>query len=193
MQPYKHAIFVACPSPNLRPVQFNNMRVAIFLTILSTFVSFTAAAYPAAYAARAVPSKRYASPAVYAARSAPSKRYASPVEPRAVNHPSARYVNRAQPSAHYEAREPAPAPSKRASRRDVHEQTALVNIDSILCPYGMAACPVNPTPALPKSLDEWAGLEHECVEFETDLQSCGGCASIDKRCVDIIPPQVSWR
>jgi len=79
------------------------------------------------------------------------------------------------------AREPSPPkPSKRAlAVRDTDEQTALNDWDATLCPAGMSACPVELTTSLPKTLAEWAELDHECVELETDLQSCGGCASID--------------
>lgn len=147
------------------------MHVALFLTVLSTIIGFAVAASPAAYAARSEPSKRYGGSPV--------------IEARAPSQPSGGVVRRAQPSARYAARQPAPEASKRAFRRDMREQTAVVSIDSILCPYQMSACPVNPAPTLPKSLAEWTEVGHECVEFDTDLQSCGGCASIDKMYVAV--------
>lgn len=120
-----------------------------------------------------------ASPVAYGARSAASKRFASPVEARAASHPSARHEARElKPSARYVARGPHPSATPR--RRAADEQTALASMDAMLCPFNMSACPVGAVSSLPKTLAEWSEVEHECVEFMTDLQSCGGCASLDK-------------
>lgn len=134
---------------------------------------------------RAQPSARYKarSPqpsARYEARSPqPSARY----EARSPQ-PSARHEARSpQPSARHElnARSPQPSLKRDAVRRDMNEQTALMDLDAFLCPFRMSACPVEPTSTLPTTLAEWSLLDYECVEFDTDLQSCGGCSSIDIR------------
>jgi len=138
------------------------MQPVLFLAVLSILACLVSAA----------------SPAAYGARSEPSKRFASPVEARAASHPSARHeARRLEPSARYVARGPHPSAAPR--RRAADEQTALASMDARLCPFGMSACPVSAVSSLPKTLAEWSEIEHECVEFMTDLQSCGGCASLD--------------
>lgn len=173
--------FVRSPSHTLY-TRFK-MRVALFLTVLSAIVGFVAAASPAAYAARGVPSgtppSRRAPTPSGIGRRAPGPSGIPRREPK----PSG-IVRRAPGPSGIPRRAPAPSGSperKRTAPREMKEQTAMVSLDSILCPYRMSACPVNPTSTIPKSLAEWAEIEHECVEFATDLQSCGGCASIDER------------
>jgi len=55
----------------------------------------------------------------------------------------------------------------------------MEDLNDMLCPFDMSACPVEPSSDFPKTLAEWSALGYECVEFDNDLQSCGGCASVD--------------
>jgi len=152
------------------------MRSTLFFVILSILTALVAAS-PFIEKRAPHPSARYVPRAAQ-----PSARYV----PRAAQ-PSARYVARAsQPSARHEARgsqpsarSPQPSAKRDVARRAINEQNPLTNANAVLCPFRMSACPVDPLPSLPKSLAEWSGIDHECVEFETDLQSCGGCASLD--------------
>ena len=189
---------------------FSTMRCALLLVVLALVVDYVTAVSPVVIA-RSKPSKRFASPVEaraphkpsprFVARSKPSPRFVPRSKPsprfearskpsprlEARSKPSPRFVARSKPSPRFEARGEHPEPSKRPHpRRDMEEQTAFNDLNAMLCPSGLSACPVESTATLPKTLAEWATLDHECVELETDLQSCGGCASIDTRCVSLL-------
>ncbi|KZT08785.1 uncharacterized protein LAESUDRAFT_676206 [Laetiporus sulphureus 93-53] len=46
-----------------------------------------------------------------------------------------------------------------------------------LCPLSMSACPISSS--VPLSLMEWIEQGFECVDLSEDLNSCGGCGSVD--------------
>ena len=84
-------------------------------------------------------------------------------------------------------------PTRRMGQRKVKKAEPLKKKDysSFLCPGGSVACPVyngdDVTPesvdALEKSLSslaDWFKMGFECVELETELNSCGGCLAMGK-------------
>ena len=85
----------------------------------------------------------------------------------------------------------APQPSRRMGKRKVAKAEVMAKKDysSFLCPGGSVACPVytgeEVTPAsisaLESSLDslaDWFKVGFECMELETELNSCGGCLAL---------------
>ncbi|ORX37778.1 hypothetical protein BD324DRAFT_650324 [Kockovaella imperatae] len=84
----------------------------------------------------------------------------------------------------------APAASKRMGKRKVKKSAPMAKKDysSFLCPGGSVACPVHVgdiTPAtvtsLQSSLDtlaDWFKVGFECMELDTELNSCGGCLAL---------------
>jgi hypothetical protein len=98
---------------------------------------------------------------------------------------------------------PADAPSKlqprqpQVSRRmgqrrsKVKEMPKKKDYSQFLCPGGSVACPIPPsslsdiTPASIETLTEsltslgdWFKVGFECIEMETELNSCGGCLAL---------------
>lgn len=82
-------------------------------------------------------------------------------------------------------------PTRRMGMRKVKKSEPLKKKDysSFLCPGGSVACPVyagdEVTPesitTLDKSLGslaDWFKVGFECVELETELNSCGGCLAL---------------
>ncbi|EIN13865.1 hypothetical protein PUNSTDRAFT_95251 [Punctularia strigosozonata HHB-11173 SS5] len=63
------------------------------------------------------------------------------------------------------------------ARRDVAVQNNLVapDLSTFLCPSDTHACPIDNSP-MPATLLDWM---YECVDFATDLTSCGGCSALD--------------
>ncbi|KAH7923883.1 hypothetical protein BV22DRAFT_1014427 [Leucogyrophana mollusca] len=130
---------------------------------------------------------------------APSKRHVDARAPEPA--PSKRYVNARAPEPapskrHVDARAPLPAPSKRApnpapsKRSEVNQkrtvdQSIMVpskvhNFGIEYCPKDHSACPVFSQPGnMPRTAAEWEDVSYECVDFEADLRSCGGCSSLD--------------
>ena len=101
--------------------------------------------------------------------------------------PSKRLVVR-QPAPSKRLMDRAPAPSKRVAedsavpqKRSIDEQH-VVGMDSQrgFCLDGLMACPVLSTPGqFPHTFAEWQAVGFECVDFAADLNSCGGCSSLD--------------
>ncbi|KAK7695107.1 hypothetical protein QCA50_002297 [Cerrena zonata] len=97
------------------------------------------------------------------------------------------------PSRAYEARSPipsralearAPKPSRAFDRRSTleEEQIAMSEeemISNALCPYALTACPNNPN-SRPTSIESWLREGFECVDVQSDLNSCGGCATVSE-------------
>jgi hypothetical protein len=69
---------------------------------------------------------------------------------------------------------------RNVSKRNVAEQNSLVvpDLSVLLCPSGTHACPLDDSP-MPVTLLDWM---YECVDFSSDLTSCGGCSALDHRC-----------
>ncbi|OWZ69153.1 hypothetical protein AYX15_00003 [Cryptococcus neoformans] len=85
----------------------------------------------------------------------------------------------------------APQPSRRmgATKRSKKiEPLKKKDYSSFLCPGGSVACPIpgdevspSSVEALEKSLNslaDWFKVGFECVELETELNSCGGCLAL---------------
>ncbi|RSH92951.1 hypothetical protein EHS25_008399 [Saitozyma podzolica] len=86
---------------------------------------------------------------------------------------------------HYNVLVDTPAPSsspsggsrKRSDRATIPITLGLGHVDPARCPSGMMACPVTtmtPFEAANVSADE----EFDCVEWQDDLYSCGGCSTM---------------
>ncbi|WVQ97100.1 hypothetical protein IAU59_004210 [Kwoniella sp. CBS 9459] len=89
----------------------------------------------------------------------------------------------------------APQPSRRMGAQKRAKRTAepvaKKDYSSFLCPGGSVACPITP-PSLEqitpesaaklesslKSLADWFKVGFECVELDTELNSCGGCLAL---------------
>lgn len=86
-----------------------------------------------------------------------------------------------------------PIPSKRMGQRKVKKSVPLKKKDysSFLCPGGSVACPIPPpnlsdiTPRTVETLDsslnslaDWFKVGFECVELDSELNSCGGCLAL---------------
>ncbi|KAJ3473835.1 hypothetical protein NLI96_g12799 [Meripilus lineatus] len=96
---------------------------------------------------------------------------------------------------HHWKREPYPSPKpghpheykKRAEQETVVTPPHDGDFSRDLCPYGMTACPINAvqghTCSKPTSLLDWIREGFECTDVQVDLNSCGGCGSVDRRCV----------
>jgi len=85
-----------------------------------------------------------------------------------------------------------PQPSKRMGQRRAKRAEPLKKKDysSFLCPGGSVACPIPPPSAADitpqsittlesslNSLADWFKVGFECIELDTELNSCGGCLS----------------
>ena len=83
------------------------------------------------------------------------------------------------PSKRHDARAPAPS----GARRSLREQEPILpaDISSQLCPSPMHVCPLPGTSVTPASLEAWTEFGFECVDFSADLDSCGGCGSVDSQ------------
>lgn len=92
----------------------------------------------------------------------------------------------------------APQPSRRmgATKRSKKiEPLKKKDYSSFLCPGGSVACPIpgdevspSSVEALEKSLNslaDWFKVGFECVELETELNSCGGCLALGSGYVSI--------
>lgn len=80
----------------------------------------------------------------------------------------------AAPDAHW------PQPSNHGWKK--REQLPIMPITDVsrqLCPLSMSACPISA--ATPTTLSEWISNGFECVEFNEDLMSCGGCGTLDEQ------------
>lgn len=166
------------------------------LAALCTAVTAVPNASPAGYGVQArapAPSKRAA-----AARSFPSKR--APVEPRAPHPQPSKRAPHPQPSkrapqpskratpdspAHPQpskrAPTPAPAPSKRLLKRSDAAEVPFDAVSRALCPAALSVCPVvASTGAEAGELQELLKHGFECVDFRSDLESCGGCGIVDE-------------
>ncbi|OCH95732.1 hypothetical protein OBBRIDRAFT_499786 [Obba rivulosa] len=81
----------------------------------------------------------------------------------------------------------APAPSSSFKKRSTLEQQPITTVDDIsryLCPSKTSVCPIASSGlavAIPATVSEWIEKGFECVDFEADLTSCGGCGSIDAK------------
>lgn len=91
-----------------------------------------------------------------------------------------------KPSGVYHKREPHPSPKPGQQYKKRAEQEALTHSDDFsrdLCPLGMTACPITAAPghtcSAPTSLLEWIREGYECTDVRMDLNSCGGCGSVD--------------
>lgn len=86
-----------------------------------------------------------------------------------------------------------PAPSRRMGQRRAKKAEPLKKKDysSFLCPGGSVACPIPPhslegvTPQSAatlgdglNSLADWFKVGFECIELDTELNSCGGCLAL---------------
>lgn len=93
----------------------------------------------------------------------------------------------------------APQPSRRmgATKRSKKiEPLKKKDYSSFLCPGGSVACPIpgdevspSSVEALEKSLNslaDWFKVGFECVELETELNSCGGCLALGSGYVEFI-------
>jgi len=106
---------------------------------------------------------------------------------------------RAQPSKRQESHHPkpsstpphdhharAPQPSHRAKRAENSQERlkgitgAEIDFSPYLCPVPASACPIDKMTAAPSSVAEWHNVGFECVDFQNELKSCGGCASLSK-------------
>ncbi|WWD17993.1 hypothetical protein CI109_102439 [Kwoniella shandongensis] len=85
----------------------------------------------------------------------------------------------------------APMPSRRmgATKRSKKvEPLKKKDYSSFLCPGGSVACPIPPDEITPESavtlqsglnsLADWFKVGFECVELDTELNSCGGCLAL---------------
>jgi len=132
-------------------------------------------------------------------RSMPSnwKRHPTPTNPTHAT-PSKRHIaKRSSPSGwkhgHAHANDNVAAMSTEPDsihKRGIAGQEALATIaapedfdfSAYLCPGALSACQVaskEPLVSNPISLTEWNSIGFECVDFTTDLRSCGGCSALD--------------
>ncbi|KAA1467818.1 hypothetical protein DENSPDRAFT_770283 [Dentipellis sp. KUC8613] len=51
-------------------------------------------------------------------------------------------------------------------------------VSSQLCPATLSACPIS-SDAISRDVNMLITHGFECVDFRTDLESCGGCAVVD--------------
>ena len=101
--------------------------------------------------------------------------------------PSPGLVARA-PTPSLAARAPAPSGSLRKRALRQKPLTPEEVISQHLCPAPMRACPLNAQSA-PTTLTSWITEGFECVDPQEDLFSCGGCATVDTKCVLVsVPP-----
>ena len=100
--------------------------------------------------------------------------------------PSKRLVRQPAPSKRLMDR--APAPSKLVSGDSAVPQKRFIDGQHVVgmdsqrgfCLDGLMACPVFSTPGqFPHTFAEWQAVGFECVDFAADLNSCGGCSSLD--------------
>ncbi|EMD42250.1 hypothetical protein CERSUDRAFT_110777 [Gelatoporia subvermispora B] len=82
----------------------------------------------------------------------------------------------------------APVPSSGFKKRSTLEQQPIASIGDIsrhLCPSKMSVCPITHSPdastSTPTTILEWIEDGFECVDFDADLTSCGGCGSFDAK------------
>jgi len=92
------------------------------------------------------------------------------------------------PSPALEARAPEPSNKKRSPITKRSKQLTMTpsqQFSQQLCPFGMSVCPIASAAGVsttaPSSLLGWITEGFECVDFEEDLTSCGGCGSMDVR------------
>lgn len=88
-----------------------------------------------------------------------------------------------KPSRALEAREPKPSHS--ISSRDEEEQIPMTEEEKLLdtlCPHAYTVCPLNAN-SRPPSFESYVNDGFECADFQSDLNSCGGCGVVDERCV----------
>jgi len=89
-------------------------------------------------------------------------------------------------SKRHDARSPSPSSSfKKRSTSEQHPVATLSDISRHLCPSKMSVCPIassSGAPAsIPATVSEWIEEGFECVDFDADLTSCGGCGSVDAK------------
>ena len=85
----------------------------------------------------------------------------------------------------------APQPSKRMGKRKAKKTEPMAKKDysSFLCPGGSVACPVYAGEVVTsesvtklegslESLADWFKVGFECMELDTELNSCGGCLAL---------------
>lgn len=190
-------------------ITLNNFAMKSFIIALCA-LSLVAAvpSHGAHHARHPTPSKRQITPAAPVAAT-PSKRHeargSSPSGWKRQVAPAA-----AVPSKRHEAHSPSPSgwkrtttpiapagpqPSKRqytpSNKRSIDEQDSLIltlpddfDFSPYLCPESLSACPIAKSGSLvskPRSMQEWNDVGFECVEFNTDFRSCGGCSGYDTK------------
>ncbi|CAL1694647.1 unnamed protein product [Somion occarium] len=137
--------------------------------------------------------KRWSKPTgFYGAHAArPSKAFHTPYAKPSKTHdggakPSKTHDGKARPSKTHGA--PRPSPSKRESRTTSdsytlvkRDQLRLVDedISDELCPFSLTVCPLT-SHSRPTSLTGWIQEGFECVDTESDLNSCGGCGTVNQ-------------
>ncbi|KAK8865822.1 hypothetical protein IAR55_000970 [Kwoniella newhampshirensis] len=98
----------------------------------------------------------------------------------------------AEPPSKLQPRAPAPSRRMGATKRSKKiEPLKKKDYSSFLCPGGSVACPIPPptleliTPESAASLQgslnslaDWFKVGFECVELDTELNSCGGCLAL---------------
>lgn len=93
----------------------------------------------------------------------------------------------------------APQPSRRmgaTKRSKKTEPLKKKDYSSFLCPGGSVACPIPGDEVTPSSVEaleqslnslaDWFKVGFECVELDTELNSCGGCLALGSGYVDFI-------
>lgn len=93
----------------------------------------------------------------------------------------------------------APQPSRRmgaTKRSKKMEPLKKKDYSSFLCPGGSVACPIPGDEVTPSSVEaleqslnslaDWFKVGFECVELDTELNSCGGCLALGSGYVDFI-------
>jgi len=79
-----------------------------------------------------------------------------------------------------------PIPSQRPRARNIQRRSfdsmTPSEIPTAICPSNLSGCPIaqaGSKSSLPATYSAWLEKGFECVDFEADLRSCGGCASLD--------------
>ncbi|KAI0076062.1 hypothetical protein K474DRAFT_1675880 [Panus rudis PR-1116 ss-1] len=87
----------------------------------------------------------------------------------------------ASPSPALQARSPAPSGAYKKRSMTKRQQRPLSPVEELsrqLCPFGMSVCPISSSSS-PSTLLGWIHDGYECVYHDSDLNSCGGCGTVN--------------
>lgn len=80
-----------------------------------------------------------------------------------------------------EARSPEPSSNRRSLRkRSQRIMSEAELVSQYLCLPGMSVCPLSGK-SRPSTLEEWNREGYECISPQEDLNSCGGCSTVDTK------------